>query len=55
MHSLLGTSNMEMDGAKEANIVSVALLSIAIPKTTRGDYNLDSLKELPDLLARLSH
>lgn len=51
----VGHQQYEMDGAKEANIVSVALLSIAIPKTTRGDYNLDLLKELPDLLARLSH
>jgi FMN phosphatase YigB (HAD superfamily) len=34
-------------------ISSVALTSIAIPKDTQGDYNLNSLADLQALLQRL--
>jgi FMN phosphatase YigB (HAD superfamily) len=49
----VGHQQYEMDGAKKASIVSIALTSIAIPKDTQGDYNLDTLEKLPELLQKL--
>jgi FMN phosphatase YigB (HAD superfamily) len=49
----VGHQQYEMDGAKKAGVISVALLPIAIPKDIQADYLLRSLSELESLLKRL--
>lgn len=49
----VGHQQYEMDGAKKANVRSVAILPIATPNIM-ADYTLNSLAELPELLANLN-
>lgn len=47
----VGHQQYEMDGAKRAGITSVCIRPIAIPSTTHGDYDIQSLSELETLLS----
>jgi FMN phosphatase YigB (HAD superfamily) len=49
----VGHQQYEMDGAKAASIKSVAILPIATPGI-KADWTIDTLSELPGLLAQLS-
>jgi len=51
--AFVGHQQYEMDGAKRADILSIALKPILMPKTTKGDYELASLIELPVFLLTL--
>ncbi|HEY4161239.1 MAG TPA: HAD family hydrolase [Candidatus Saccharimonadales bacterium] len=49
----VGHQQYEMDGAKAAEVISIAVLPIATPDI-RSDYTVDSLSELPALLRQLT-
>lgn len=45
----VGHQQYEMDGAKKANIASIAILPIS-DKNIKSDYSIKSIKELPELI-----
>ena len=49
----VGHQQYEMDGAKLANVRSIAILPIATPNI-QADYTISSLSELPGLLSRIN-
>jgi len=50
----VGHQQYEMDGAKAANVTSIAILPIATPNI-KADYTIDNLSELPDLLEKINN
>jgi FMN phosphatase YigB (HAD superfamily) len=49
----VGHQQYEMDGAKAAHVMSVAILPIATPNI-QADYTVNALSEVPDLLMQLN-
>jgi len=49
----IGHQQYEMDGARKANIKSVAILPIATPNI-KADYTINGLSELPALLVQIN-
>ncbi len=49
----VGHKRYEMDGAKKANIISMAILPIS-EENIKADYILQSIKELPELISNIT-